>query len=321
MRNHWRIILPAGCVILFCSSCSKNGAGGNGDDGNTPYTIIDVQVGAVTDSSVTLKWTATGDDSDVGTAAVYDIRHHRTWISAVNWDSATQVTGEPSPKTAGQTDSMVIKGLTKDSMYYFAIRAGDEAGNWNEPSNSVGAMCLTDYVVTFPDPTLDSVLREILNIPSGDIHRVDLVPVTFVGCNWSDIADLSGLESCPNLNALFVSSNNITDLNPLTNLKKLLDVQVGTNDISNLAPLAGCVSIKKLVLRQNPISDLTPLTGLINLNNLNLDVCQVSDIAPLIANAGLGANDTLDLRANPLSQFSIDSLIPQLESRGVLVLH
>jgi len=43
------------------------------DDGNTPYNILDVRVVAVTDSSVTLTWTATGDDADVGTASQYDL--------------------------------------------------------------------------------------------------------------------------------------------------------------------------------------------------------------------------------------------------------
>ena len=54
-----------------------------------------------TQTSITLTWTAPGDDGDIGTAASYDIRYSLSSINASNWNDATQVTGEPSPQTAG----------------------------------------------------------------------------------------------------------------------------------------------------------------------------------------------------------------------------
>ena len=140
------ILLLFGAALLFSLcllSCSKSmsGGGDDEDDGNTPYNILDVRVVAVTDSSVTLTWTATGDDADVGTASQYDLRYYHSWLNSTNWDSAVRVTGEPAPRPTGQADSMVVTGLQKDSTYYFALKAGDEAGNWNNVSNCAVAVC------------------------------------------------------------------------------------------------------------------------------------------------------------------------------------
>ena len=173
-------------LTLYLISCSKTGGGSDVDDGNSPYTILDLKAVAVTDSSITLSWTATGDDADVGTASYYDIRGYddwingsnwdRTskatgddsntgtasyydirgyddWINGSNWDSTSKVTGAPKPRPAGQTDSIIVKGLIKDSTYYFALKVGDEAGNWSGQSNCVAGTCFTNFAVTFPDST------------------------------------------------------------------------------------------------------------------------------------------------------------------------
>ena len=52
---------------------------------------------------------------------------------------------------------------------------------------------------------------------------------------------------------------------------------------------------------------------------LDLDDNNISDISPLVANSGLSAGDTVDLKDNPLSTTSANVYIPQLEQRGVFV--
>lgn len=113
IRKRWFVaVLAVG--LLGILSCSKKGSGGDdGDDGNTPYNIFDLRVSSTTDSSVTLIWTATGDDADQGTASSYDVRYWHTWITPSNWDSAFQVGSEPHPSPAGQTDSMRVTELKK----------------------------------------------------------------------------------------------------------------------------------------------------------------------------------------------------------------
>jgi chitodextrinase len=95
-----------------------------------PAQVADASVTATTEKTVALAWTAVGDDSLTGTAASYDIRYSTSPIStAAAWNSATQATGEPVPGAPGSAQSFTVTGLTRQTAYYFAVRAVDEAGN------------------------------------------------------------------------------------------------------------------------------------------------------------------------------------------------
>lgn len=87
--------------------------------------------------TVTLTWTAPGDDGNQGTAAVYDIRYSSEPIDEGNWDLATEVEGEPAPQPAGSAESFVVTGLQANTTYYFALKAADEVPNWSALSNVV----------------------------------------------------------------------------------------------------------------------------------------------------------------------------------------
>jgi hypothetical protein len=92
---------------------------------------------AASAASVTLHWTAPGDDSLSGRAASYDLRYATYPITSQNWFLATQVIGEPSPAMPGQREGWTISGLNNNTMYYFALRTLDDAGNWSLLSNVV----------------------------------------------------------------------------------------------------------------------------------------------------------------------------------------
>jgi len=92
--------------------------------------------GAPSDT-VTLSWTAPGDDGNVGTAASYDMRMSQSDITEANWNSASPVPGAPDPLPAGTRQRMVVRGLTYGVTYYFAIKSVDDAGNWSGISNVV----------------------------------------------------------------------------------------------------------------------------------------------------------------------------------------
>ncbi len=94
-----------------------------------------ITVTGTTDTSATLGWTAVGDDSLTGTSTSYDIRYSTSPITATNWASATQATNEPFPAISGTTQSLTIKGLTRQGTYYFAARTTDDAGNISAMSN------------------------------------------------------------------------------------------------------------------------------------------------------------------------------------------
>lgn len=88
-------------------------------------------------ASITLRWTSTGDDGTTGTARQYDIRYSTSPITESNWNSATQVSGEPAPKPAGSREVFEVSGLKPNIAYYFAIKIADERPNWSTLSNVV----------------------------------------------------------------------------------------------------------------------------------------------------------------------------------------
>ena len=54
---------------------------------------------------------------------------------------------------------------------------------------------------------------------------------------------------------------------------------------------------------------------------LQLEGNQIEDIGPLVANTGLGEEDWVVLRDNPLSEMARKEQIPALEARGVNVIY
>jgi len=86
-------------------------------------------------TSVTLNWTAPGDDGSSGTAAEYDIRYSTSPITEQNWDQVSQAEDEPTPQIAGSDETFTISGLIPNTTYYFALKASDEVPNWSALSN------------------------------------------------------------------------------------------------------------------------------------------------------------------------------------------
>lgn len=85
--------------------------------------------------TVTLTWTAPGDDGTTGQATRYDIRYSNQSITESNWSSATVVANPPTPKSAGLSESFVVSGLQPDTTYYFALKTYDEVNNASALSN------------------------------------------------------------------------------------------------------------------------------------------------------------------------------------------
>lgn len=112
----------------------------------TPAVVHTTSVDST--NSVTLTWTAPGDDAAIGTAASYTVRYATTQLNDQNWDSATTVAHPPAPMVAGTTQSMVVTGLNPGVTYYFGIKTTDEAGNTSALSNIASKM--TDLRACMP---------------------------------------------------------------------------------------------------------------------------------------------------------------------------
>ena len=120
------------CVDDFVLS-----SGSGGGDTTAPTAVNNLSAPSSTATSVTLNWTATGDDGSTGTASTYDIRRSTATITEANWASATAVTGEPTPAVSGTAQSMTVSGLTASTTYYFAMKVADEVPNTSALSNVV----------------------------------------------------------------------------------------------------------------------------------------------------------------------------------------
>jgi len=105
-------------------------------DTTSPSAVIDLSTSNPTPHSITLTWTAPGDDGNNGTASQYDIRYSTSEITEENWNSATQCTGVPAPKPAGSSETFTVTGLSPNTTYYFALKTADEVPNWSPISNS-----------------------------------------------------------------------------------------------------------------------------------------------------------------------------------------
>jgi internalin A len=119
------------------------------------------------------------------------------------------------------------------------------------------------------------------------------------------------------LQHLLLQGSFVRDVTPLSGLTELIELRLGNeasrstlgtppcapgNSISDVRPLAGLTKLTILSLNCNSVNDLRPLSGLTSLSQLFLQFnLSINDIRPLVANPGLAAGDTIDLRANNLS--------------------
>jgi len=106
-----------------------------GSDTTPPAPIADMFSIASDTTSVTLRWTASGDDGRLGTAALYDLRYAGRPLTEDTWDDAIPADAEPVPSPSGAMDSLRVGGLEPGLLYYFALKTADEAGNWSGLSN------------------------------------------------------------------------------------------------------------------------------------------------------------------------------------------
>ncbi len=125
-------------------------------DTTAPAAVSNLAAGTPTLNSLTLTWTAPGDDGSTGTASTYDIRYSTSTITESNWDSATQVTGEPAPAAAGATQGMTVSGLSFNTTYYFAMKTADDVPQWSDLSNIASGATLVP-----PDSTAPAVVTDL----------------------------------------------------------------------------------------------------------------------------------------------------------------
>ena len=121
-------------------------------DTTPPSAVTDLKATNAGSNSVTLTWTATGDDGNVGTANSYDVRYSTSPITDANWGNAAKATNEPKPQASGNMETFKVTGLASNTTYYFALKVIDNAGNPSALSNVVsGTTTLQILITVFKD--------------------------------------------------------------------------------------------------------------------------------------------------------------------------
>ena len=111
-----------------------------------PAAVSDLATNLVGAYSVTLRWTATGDDGFSGNAGSYDLRYSLNPINDTNFAQATAAIGTPVPSAPGTLESFKVSGLVPNTDYYFALRVRDNVGNFSGLSNVVSARTKTTLI-------------------------------------------------------------------------------------------------------------------------------------------------------------------------------
>lgn len=99
--------------------------------------MVVIAFGQTTPAQVERTWTAPADRNNGNTCVEYDIRFSKQLITESNFYQADRFTTTMTPAAPRQTENLTVTGLDEETIYYFAIKTRDIAGNWSDISNVV----------------------------------------------------------------------------------------------------------------------------------------------------------------------------------------
>ncbi len=169
-----------------------------------PAAIANLAVRDVNTTSLSLTWTTSGDNGTAGTASEYDIRYLKdVALTDANWNTATQVSGEPKPLTAGVSQNVTISGLTAQSTYYFGMKTADFDVNWSPLSNVVAVTTLQVPVTVSLQPAKDRLEDEVFTL------KLDISSVMNLDAANYEITFNPALLAVDNVTAGLIGTTNI----------------------------------------------------------------------------------------------------------------
>jgi hypothetical protein len=129
--------------------------GSSAPDTSPPARIIDLAPSGATPNSITLTWTATGDDLGYGTALGYVLKYSTLGpITNSTWDSSATFPQTWTPLPAGRLETYTVTGLESGTQYWFALKTYDENMNNSTISNTPNAYTVD---ITPPAPITDLI--------------------------------------------------------------------------------------------------------------------------------------------------------------------
>ena len=86
----------------------------------------------------------------------------------------------------------------------------------------------------FEDPNFEALIREVLDIPEGEITAEDLSHIFVLDGSHRGITNISGIELCDSLTLLNLTVNSIDDISPLSGLTNLRSLNLRINKINDI---------------------------------------------------------------------------------------
>ena len=252
---------------------------------NATITVGDTEVG--TGAVDALAASSTSEQSIELAASVGVERYYGACVASVDGESNTD-------NNCSSAVKITVSGQVATEDEEDETTQEEETEEEDEVSGEEG----TDGQVVIPDANLRAAIAAALGKASGaPITQADMETLDTIDdpSFWGQgISDLTGLEYAINLTYL----------------------DIFDNDISDISPLEGLTQLRYLDLSWNKIVDLSPLTGLTKLEEVSLQKNRIRDLAPLMETGNLLH---LNVRRNPLNAASIDTHVPVLQARGVIV--
>lgn len=223
-------------------------------------------------------------------------------------DDITPVAGLTNLKVLGMRNNKIpslapVSGLSKLEELYFEDNEVQDIG----PIAGLTTLKRIDLdlnEITDISPVAGLTNLELLTAYGNQIGNINavagLVNLELLHLGQNQITTISAVAGLTRLRRLDLWRNSITDIGPISALTALNELYVSNNQIANIGALSGIAGLQKLSLWGNLVENIQPLVALTSLELLWLSNNAIQDIQPLVDNAGLGSDDEVDIRHNPL---------------------
>jgi chitodextrinase len=197
---------------------------------DVPPGVVTLTSTRQTSTSISLTWTAVGDDGNLGAAARYELRYATAPITQPVEFAAATLAEEGTPGAPGSTASFTVTGLNAATEYHFAVRMWDSADN---------ASALQDLQVFTFNPCVDVVCEVPEPTCAADgVTRVTFSSACVLEDNLPTCEDTETRMLCPGAEGVCFASECDTASSPQAGELSITEVMhspsVGTTDYVEL---------------------------------------------------------------------------------------
>lgn len=299
-----------------------------------PAGVANLSATNIIPTQLVLHWTASGDDGMAGLATRYDVRYSTSPIGDVSFASATPVTQNLTPKAPGQAESLTVTGLTQQTTYWFAVKVGDEAGNWSALSNVVQ---VTTPALDFTPPAAITDLAATSE-DTANVHLTWTAPVDNVGAASYEIRYSTTTIDETNWSAATAVSNvpipqaagapeqfTVSDLQPMTTYYFAIKSMDGSGNVSSLSNIASRTTAQAPAITTVTIVEKAGVTTANYPVTLSLGLRQgdaFANLTAVIAGQPVATQTDVKVRYDDgsIRHALVSLLIPSLPANGQVVL-